>query len=371
MNQEYESYQSKEAGVPVDLNEREYLDFNMTIARKMGALRTQKPMLVLFAVYLVVDVISLIKDFLDTGRISWTLLVIAVVTLACGAITLYAMPARICKIAKANFLTGNQNGYYGELTVTPHAVMKNIGDETITIPLDEHAIYLEDKGFMAFTAQGQTRSIVLPVRCVTPQMAAVIREAVFAPTARIQRRVFARMEAAAPAPIPRRDFLALPQTLYTLDFTYTEQEAAKLFWDVAIKQYFHSLPTVSAMAIMAGLLLAILQEQVFWFPLVSLGIIFGYLVILTVQARSRGRNAGATGNRTHLTLTDRGMELRISPTGQRLSFGWQGVERAVERDDCVEFFHSGNHLLRIPKRAIDDFEEFRCVVDTHVRAVKK
>ena len=365
MNQEYESYQSNEAGIPVDLNEQEYLDFNMMIARKMGALRTQKPMLVLFAVYLIVDVISLIKEFLDTGRISWTLLVIAAVTLACGGLMLTVMPARIRKTAKANFLTGNQNGYYGELTVTPHAVMKNIGDETITVPLDEQSIYLEDKGFMAFTAQGQTRSIVIPARCVTPQTAAVIREAVFAPTARIQRRVFARMDAAAPAPIPRRSFLAPPQTLYTLDFTYNEQEAAKLFRDVAMKRYFQSLPTVSAMAIMAGLLLAILQEQVFWFPLVSLGVIFGYLAILTVQARSRGKHAGATSNRTHLTLTDRGVELRISPTGQRMSFGWQGVERAVERADCVEFFYSGNNLLRIPKRAIDDFDEFKRVVDAY------
>ena len=371
MTQEYEFHQPNEAGIPVDLNEQEYLDFNLTLARRMGALRLQKPMLFLFAVYLAVDVISLIKEFVDTGRISWTLLIIAAVTLACGCLVLTVMPARIRKTAKASFLMGNQNGYYGELTVTPHAVMKNIGDETITVPLDEHSIYLEDKGFMAFTAQGQSRSIVLPARCVTPQMATAIREAVFAPTARIQRRVFARMDAAAPAAIPRRDFPAPPQTLYTLDFAYTEQEAAKLFKDVAMKQYFQSLPTVSAMAIMAGLLLTILQEQVFWFPLISLGIIFGYLLLLLLQARARGKNPVATENRTHVTLTDRGVELRISPTGQRISFGWQGVERAVERADCVEFFYSGNNLLRIPKRAIDDFDELKRIVDTHVRAVKK
>ncbi len=365
MNHDYQPQETNEVGYPVDLNEQEFLDFNMTIAHKMGALRTQKPMLVLFGVYLLVDVISLIKDFLDSGHISWTLVVIALVTLACGAMTLYAMPRRIRKTAKANFLTGNQNGYYGEITVTPHAIMKNIGDETISVPLDEHSIYLEDRGFMAFTAQGQSRSIVLPARCMTPQMATAIREAVFAPTARIQRRVFARMEAVAPAPIQRRAFLAPPQTLYTLDFTYNEQEAAKLFWDVAMKQYFQSLPTVSAMAVMAGLLLSILQEQVIWFPLVSLGIIFGYLLMLMLQAKSRGKKAGAIENRTHLTLTDRGIELRLSPSGQRLSFGWQGVERAVERADCVEFFHSGGNLLRIPKRAIDDFEEFRRIVDTY------
>ena len=66
-------------------------------------------------------------------------------------------------------------------------------------------------------------------------------------------------------------------------------------------------------------------------------------------------------------LTDRGIELRLSPSGQRLSFGWQCVERAVERETCVEFFHSGGNLLRIPKRAIADFEEFRRVVDGNMK----
>ena len=111
--------------------------------------------------------------------------------------------------------------------------------------------------------------------------------------------------------------------------------------------------------------MAMLQEQVLWFPCLSLGIIFGYLLISVLTAKSRGKKAGETQNRTHLTLTDRGIELRMSPSGQRLSFGWPGVERAVERETCVEFFHSGGNLLRIPKRAIEDFEEFKRVVDEY------
>ncbi len=364
-----ETYQNdrQDEGFPVDLNEQEYLTFNLTIARKMGALRTQIPIMILFAVYFAVDVISLVKEYLDTGTFSLSLAIIALVTLACAALSATAMPARIKKSAKASFLMGNQNGYYGEVTVTPYAIMKNIGEETITIPFDEHTIYVEDRDFMAFTAAGQQRSIILPARCMTSEMASQVRQAVFAPQVSLQRRVFARMEAKATVPIERRSFLATPQTLYTVDFQYTEEELSKLFLDVALKQYFQSLPTVAVMAIMAGLLLVMLNEQVLWFPILSLGIIFGYLLITVITARSRGKKAGESENRTHLTLTDRGIKLRVSPSGRRLSFGWQSVERAVERETCVEFFHSGGNLLRVPKRAIADFEEFRSIVDGNMK----
>lgn len=366
MNEEYQE-EIREEGFPVDLNEQEFMAFHMALAKKMGALRTQTPIMILFAVYLVVDIVTFVKEYIDTGTFSLSLAIIALVTLACAALSMTVVPARIKKNAKAGFLVGNQNGYYGEITVTPYAIMKNIGSETVTIPFSEQTLYVEDKEFMAFTTAGQQRSIVLPARCMTPDMAAQVRQAVFAPNVSIQRRVFARMEARASAPIPRRDFLAAPQTLYLVDFQYTEAELSKLFMDVALKQYFQSLPTVAAMSILAGLLMAILQEQVLWFPCLSLGIIFGYLLITVITAKNRGKKTDAVQNRTHLSLTDQGITLRISPSGQHLNFGWQSVERAVEREAYVEFFHSGGNLLRIPKRAIEDFEEFRRVVDEHFK----
>lgn len=366
MNQdELQPQEMPEVGYPVDLTEQEFLDFSMTVAKKMGALRSQTPMLILFGVYLLLDVITFVREYLATGKISLYLLVVALLTVICAALCVGIMPRRIKKAAKASYLSGSRNGYYGELYITPYAVMKNIGTETVSVPLDEHTLYLEDKGFMAFVAQGQQRTIVLPARCMTPETAKRIREAVFADNVRLQRRVFARMDCGAAAPIARRELSTVPQTLYTVDYSYDEKEFAKLHMDVALSQYFRSLPTVSAMSVMAGLLMAILQEQILWFPCVSLGIIFGYLLLTVLSARSRGKKAGEIPNRTHLTLTDSGIEVKMSPSGQRMTVGWQGVERAVERADCVEFFHGGGHLLRVPKRAIDDFDEFRRVVDEH------
>lgn len=365
INEEYQTEEKREEGFPVDLNEQEFLAFSLTVARKMGALRTQKPMIILFAVYFVVELAGILETFIETGELSILMLLMALLTIACAALSLTVMPARIKKSAKASFLMGNQNGYYGEITVTPYAIMKHIGDETVTVPFDEQSIYIEDKGFMAFTAAGQQRSIVLPARCMTAEMASQIRQAVFAPQVRIARRVFARMDAGATAPIAKRPFPGQPQTLYTLDFQYTEQETAKLFMDVAMGQFFRSLPGVAAMIILAGLLMAILQENAWWFPGISLTFLVGYLLIMVLNAKTRAKRTDPTETRTHIALTDRGIELRVSPSGMRMRIGWQGVERAVERETCVEFFHSGGNLLRIPKRVIDDFEEFRRVVDAY------
>ena len=91
MNEEYNN--DRQEGFPVDLTEQEYLAFNMTIARKMGALRTQSPIMILFAVYFVIDVVSLVKEYLDTGEFSVSLAIIALVTLASAIMSMTAMPA--------------------------------------------------------------------------------------------------------------------------------------------------------------------------------------------------------------------------------------------------------------------------------------
>lgn len=371
MNDDYTQSVSEqeqgEQGFPVDLTEDEFLAFSMAVARKMGPLKSQKPLMILFAVYLLVEVVGLIKTYADTGTLSLSLLVMVGLTAVCAALSMTMMPARIKKGAKASFAVGNRNGYYGEVTVTPYAIMKNIGEETVSIPFNEQTLYIEDREFMAFTAAGQQRSIILPARCMTTEMAVQVRQAVFAQNVPIARRVFARMEARAQQPIARRAFPEAAHTLYALDFQYTEQELTKLYLDTAWKQYFQTLPGLSMMAVIAGLLMAFLQENAWWFPGVSLTFIFGYMVLSILSASARGKKAAGQVNRTHLVLTDRGVEMRVSPSGQRLSIGWSGIERAVERETCVELFHSGGHLLRIPKRAIEDFEEFRSIVDGNMK----
>ena len=355
----------EDVGFPVDLTEEEFLQFSMTVAKKMGPLKRQKMTLILFAAYLIVEAIGIVSIYLESGTWSLYLLALMGITAACVIPTLVIMPRKILKSSKAAYKTGNHSGYYGEITVTPHGIMKYIGDETVTIAFNEQTLYVEDREFMAFTAANEQRSILLPARCMTPEMAKTVREAVFAQDVRLQRRVFGRMDARASVPIERRSFADATQTLYALDFQYSEEELKKIITDGAWKRYADNLPSVAMMACLAGILMAMLQEQILWFPGVSLVFIFGYM-LMTVLPPILGANAASQQPiRHHITLTDRGLEIRLSPSGKRMNIAWQGLERAIERPSCVEFVHSGGNVLRIPKRVIDDFDEFRRVVDTH------
>lgn len=367
---EEEQEQAQEQGYPVDLTEQEFLKFSMVVARKMGTLRSQTLIMGLYAVYLIITIVGIVTTFMESGQLSFALLGMMALTMAGAVLTFTLMPSRVKKAAKASYRLGNQNGYYGELSISHTAVMKNIGHETVTIPLTPQTLYIETKEFMSFTTAGQQRSIVLPARCMTPEMATAIREVVFSSKVNLNRRVFDRMEAAAVAPIARREFPGDPQTLYTVDFQFLPEEFSKLSMDVAFEQYTKQFFGYSMMAILLGLMLAMLQESIWWFPGVSLAMIVGHLAFTFIRAKVNAARGGEMEIRTHVTFTDLGVEIRVSPNGQRMSVMWQGLDRVVERRDFVEFYHGGGHLLRIPKRAIRDFEEFRQVVDSHFQPKK-
>ncbi len=352
----------QQAGYPADLTEAEFLQFSMSVARRMGPLKTQKPLMILFGVYFIISVVGCVMDFAETGTVSLFMLAMTGLTILSAVLSLTIMPARIRKGAKASYKTGNLNGYYGEITVTPHAIMKYIGEETVTIPFTPQTLYIEERDFMSFTIAGQQRSIILPARCMTHDMASQVRKAVFAQNVQMDRRVFARMEALASQPIEKRAFPDAATTLVQLDFQYTPEEAAALHATLVWKRYFTSLPGFSMLSILIGLLLAFLEENLLWFPGVSLAMILGYLLLTLF----RSKKGGAAAVRTRLTLTDNGIKAAFSPSGLRQTIGWQGVERAIEREDAVEFIYGGGHLLRIPKRVIDDLDELRRVVDDHI-----
>ena len=184
MNQEpmHETVQEEEQQpytFPVDLTEKEFLRFSMTLARKMGTLRMQYFIMGIYAVYAVITTVGIVTTFTETGQISLSLVGMLVLTLAGAALTMALMPSRVKKSAKATYAVGNQNGYYGEITVTETAISKYLGDETVTVPLNTpQSMYVETKDFMSFSTAGDQRTIVLPARCMTEETAKAVREAV-------------------------------------------------------------------------------------------------------------------------------------------------------------------------------------------------
>ncbi len=353
-------------GMPVDLTKEEFTAYHMATAKAFGMLRRQGAMMVLFGIYVAITVVGLIQHYQATGEVSVVMLLITLVTVAMAVLSMTMMPAAVKKKARLAYDIGDVNGYYGEWTITPTAIVKETGETRVEMPLNEKTLYVEDVGFMAFVSAGADRIIILPARCMTEAAAKTVRETVFASGSRVQRRVIKRMTALAEAPIPRRELLSEPQTLYTVDVTYEEAELAQLHADIAWKHYVHNLPNIVSVSLLFAAMFALIEENVPLFFIVALGIPLVFLIFTTLSGRATAkRTTRLQPTRLRFSLTDRGVRATFSPSEQTTAAQWNSIRRAVERPTCVEFYYGDDHLLRIPKRCIDDMNELRRLVDTY------
>ena len=354
-------------GYPVDVTEEEYVRFSLKMAKTFGALRLQKPTAVCFVLYLLIAVGLVIWEYIDTGTISWVLLSVAALSVVCAVPGLVWMPRKTARDAKKTYQTNNDNGYYGEIVIDNGELLKIGGYKRWVVPMNGATLYVEDTEFMAFAAAGSAGSVILlPARCMTEEMASAVRAVVFAENSRIKRRVLHRMQAGATAPMPLRDPMPLPQTLWSLRFTYQPEELKSLLTDAGRQRLVRQLPVTVMGSLGAGLAMWLCFES-----LVALFITAPAMLLLITLVSSL--NAAATAKRVSQTqtvqmqvnLTERGLDYEKQPSGRKIYIRWQGIERAVESDTAVELTLTGGELLRIPKRCIDDMEILRSVIDTH------
>lgn len=351
-------------GMPVDLTKEEYIAYHLATSKAFGSLKRQGMLIVLFAIYMIVTVVGGVQQYLETGEISLVMLLMTGVTLAATVLSVTMVPAQVRRKAARSYDMGNINGYYGEWSITATAVTKVIGEDCVEMPLDDNTMYIEDTAFMAFISSGSQRIIILPARCMTEEAAKAVREQVFRGECRIHRRVIARMTPLAKEPIARRAPAAPPQTLLHMDVTYEPQELIQLHGDIAWRHYVHNLPGLVTVALLFAALFALLEESVLLFAVIFLGILLAFLVFSTLAGRRAvKRQTAEQPTRLRLDVTDHGLKAAFQPSGQNVTIHWGSVSRAVERPTCVEFIYGDNHLLRIPKRCIDDMNELRRIVD--------
>ncbi|MBQ4616863.1 MAG: hypothetical protein IJB27_00620 [Clostridia bacterium] len=355
--------------VPVDMTKEEYIAYSMAVARRFGVLRMQKMSMIMFVVYAVIIGGSLITYYAETGIWDWMMLVLLGITLLSSAVIFTIVPWRVKKTATASYEAGNVDGYYGELTVSAHEIVKTSGDGELRIPLNESTMYLEDSGFMAFTTQGMMRGIVLPARCVTPSLAAAIRKAVFGGQSRMRRIVVHRMQPLAVEPIAVRESAPKPETFQTVRVRYENEEIQKMLVDTGWKQYVQSLPIIVTLGIMLGTIMAMMEENLPAFFVWSLGTVLVMFLLSTLTTRAKAKRAAVLPqagltvelNEYGVVLVQHASELTAE---NRILTRWSSLTRAVERRDCVDITSEGR-LIRIPKRCILDLDEFRNIVDAH------
>ncbi len=354
-------------GYPVDVTEEEYVHFSMKMAKTFGALRMQLPTAICFSLYLLIAVGLIVWEYMDTGTLSWVLMAVAAISVLCAVPGLLWMPQKTKRTARKTYHDNNDNGYYGEILIENGEILKIGGYKRWVIPLNEGSLYVEDTEFMVFASAGSKGHVVLlPARCVTEEMAAAIRAAVFADNSRIKRRVLHRMQARAAAPIPLREPLALPQTLWSLRFTYQPEELKTLLTDVGRARLVKQLPITVIGSLGAGMAMVMCFESAWALLFTTPAMILLITLVSSLNAAATAKRISQTQTmQVTVNLTERGLDYEILPRGRKIYIRWQGIERAVETETAVELTLSNSELLRIPKRCIDDMETLRSVIDTH------
>ncbi len=354
-------------GMPIDLTKEEFIGYQLTVDKHFGTMRMQKPTMILFAIYLIVTIIFLVMTYVNDHIIDWLMLLVMLLTLLGAVLTVTMIPSRMKKRAAMLYDAGDINGYYGELLVDRVSVTKLVGEEEdVVMPLNEKTAFIESKDFMAFFTFGGTKAIILPARCITKEAAASVREAVFAQNCRVVKRVIGRMEPLAQTPIERRDLLTKPQTLFSASMQFNEKEIKDQVSDNSWKRYVQQLPLLIVSGLLIGALMTILQESILWLGVATLAVVIGTLLLSTLNAHARAKQIinNPQGARIRFEMNGRGISAYMGTVAQPLFIRWQAVEYAVEHPDYVEFYGL-KQIIRVPKRAIDDFEEFRRIVDTY------
>ncbi len=355
--------------IPVTITEDEFIKFNQTIAKHFGAMRMRIPTMVVFIAYIAILGYLTYLEIVENGSISLLMGLMLGVTVLCAVPSLIIAPLHIKKSAKASYVANEENGYYGEVYMEGGDIVKDVGYKQTRLPLNEKTLYIETPDLMSFSSvTGEGATIILPARCMTEEAAAYIRQQVFAPSVTLQRRVISRMTAGASVLMPRRPMLAAPEELYRVDFTYTPEEYKDVVTRTAWRNYNRRLPVTLVTAMLLGTVAMNMWESVWTLVMTVAGMMLLSVLMSTVRAKNLANRAElATPPRVSTVITDRGIETDIPSLSRHLSIKWKGVTRAAESDTDVQFDVVGNHMLSIPKRAIDDMDALRTVVDRYYK----
>lgn len=354
--------QSAVQDMPVDLTMEEFVQFQLVFNKKFGRLKMQIPTAVMFTLYILFFLVMSARLWAESGQFPWTMVIIAFLFAASMAATMVMLPRTVRKAAENTYRVCDKNGYYGEWSISPTAVSKNAGETTDTYPLGERTVYFETADCMVFMTQGEQKLIMLPARCMTEEAAKCVRDIVFSPACRVQRRVIARMTAKAETPIERRPLYKEPPTLYTLDMVYEEKELQKLCADQAWRRFGTNAPMLVSLSLFLGSAIALGFESVRAGLTAIPALILFFLLMTLWSGRRHAKAIHRTGNqRLILTVNEQYLTFRQPPAAP-ITVMWKHVDRAVETPDSVEFYYGGN-FMRVPKRAVDDMDAFRKIVD--------
>lgn len=349
---------------PVELSEEEYVRSQELLSRRINGKRVGTSRL--FSVsMMVLCALSAFSIYKQTGTPDWPLFILLILMFISELWLMIALPHQLRRRYKMAYYTTLYTGYSfrGTVTVEEDAVRKQTVSATASIPYHTCRVFAESADMMVFCG-ADGHSIVLPARFLTAETAQRIRKTAFAHIPPARRLL---VEPLVPAvhvePVDMAEIEE--ETLLSFRFSYTEKELFSMAIDSVLLQFYRTLPnkcllaTVIAAVLYFGFYVSPLPVFLLSLLLFLLGSLFGAW---------RKSHLAATPMKTapmRVDITNRG--LRLAGKENPAILPWNTFTRAVEQQDAVEFYADTDRQFVIPKRCIDDMNEFRRIVDMFVK----
>ncbi len=351
----------------VDLNRDEFIQFRLLMARVNGPLRMRRATLLVSVICCAVLVFLALEEWWRLGQEGYpdpVWLAGALLVLLPGLFLYWYVPRKMKKTAAAQFDRSARAGmhYYGYLQIFNDCIEKVSQFGTAHIRLDEHVLFIETPEMMVFSA-ASSPALILPARCMTPELATQVRQAADRLPANHRRFIGRLQPQSLPiTPPPKR---ADPEELWVRTFTYQPEEYAAALKGLLMANYWRTAPTLALISMIAALTLTYVEIQVAATAAVFL-VLFGLGTLLNlVLPLSRTKRQVYTLSAHDLTMQVRldTMMLHIKvPKGGEVSVLWCDVNHVYDKDTYVEIVHNKHATLYIPKRVIEDMSVFEAAI---------
>ncbi len=366
MEQQYEHTQPQVANDwYVDLTREEFIRFRLLLAKVNGPLRHRVSSFVM----------SLVCCVLLSGFALWewwtvlecqgwpdpVMLVAGLLVLLPGLFSMFYVPGKMARTAAKQYDRSIDAGmcYCGRLVVTENRVEKIGPTATASIPMDERTLFIENEDMLLLVTAGSP-AVVLPGRCMTPELSAAVRCAADRLPAR-NRRFIARLKAMGQvvAPPPAKE---PPQEKWVCTFTYTPDEYTTVLRGL-IKQHFgRTAPMLAIAAMLGGLFFGYdvqlnLYSAIGHFLLIAGVMVLFNLILPLGRVKRQAQTLTAHDLTMQVRLDTMALRFKAPKSSENLVL-WCDVDHVYDSGAFVEIVHNKKASLYIPKRAIDDLTGF-------------
>lgn len=351
---------------PASLSREEYVRSQELLSKRVRGATIEPRIVSIVAMVLCIGMA--VADFRISQTVDWSLVSLLVLLVGVEVWMMLSLPKQLRKRSEAAYDATLYRGYSfdGVITVEEDAIRKRTATATAVIPYEQCRLFMETADMMIFCGM-DGKSIVIPARCLTEETAEITREAALAhvpaPQQWLQEKLIpAGSDQPISEPVAKSEDAVL-----TVEVAYTDNEIVSIATEAALQRFGATLPN-------RALLMTMLASFGYFgmnikpLPLFLLGMVVLFLIAI-MKARIKMRRAITQSERAicHLRVEFSQAQLLLIGKADGLhpiKLPWSTVTRAVECRDSVEFYTGEDRQLCIPKRCINDFEEFRRIVDS-------